>query len=66
MYGRVGLFLGSMYRQMGAENRHKYDNYIVVTHGLLMRMFLMRYFGWTVSEFESEFTLSSSHPTTTD
>lgn len=31
----------------------KYDNYVIVTHGLLMRCFLMRYFKWTIKKFES-------------
>ena len=28
------------------------QNYVLVTHGLLMRIFCMCYFGWTVREFE--------------
>ena len=28
------------------------ENYVLVTHGLLMRIFCMTYLRWTVSEFE--------------
>ena len=29
------------------------QNVLIVTHGLTMRLFLMRWFHWTVSEFEA-------------
>ena len=28
------------------------ENFVLVTHGLLMRIFCMCYFRWTVAEFE--------------
>lgn len=31
----------------------KYDDYVIVTHGLLMRCFLARYFKWSIKKFES-------------
>ena len=36
---------------MDANDVLKVRNYIIVTHGLTMRLFAMRYFKWTVDEF---------------
>lgn len=30
-----------------------YDDYVIVTHGLLMRCFLARYFKWNIKKFEA-------------
>ena len=35
-----------------ADDPAPVQNYVLVTHGLLMRIFCMCYFRWTVSEFE--------------
>ena len=51
----------SLYRTMeapvprdhrGAGSGWRAQNYVLVTHGLLMRIFCMCYFKWTVREFE--------------
>jgi hypothetical protein len=45
-----------MFRQMDSQhlrsgNRHC-DNYVLVTHGLTMRLICMRYLRWSVEQFE--------------
>lgn len=52
VYGRISLFLGTLYRWMDNTNKNKFDNYIIVTHGLTMRLFMMRYFRWSIQDFE--------------
>ncbi|MEU6484116.1 histidine phosphatase family protein [Streptomyces sp. NPDC046887] len=50
VYDRVGAFLESLHRSF-AEPDHP-PNVLLVTHGLTMRLFCMRWFHWTVDEFE--------------
>lgn len=51
VYDRMNDLLGSLYRDFGSENFP--DNCVLVTHGLTMRLFIMRFFHLTVEEFES-------------
>ncbi|MEW1656217.1 MULTISPECIES: histidine phosphatase family protein [unclassified Streptomyces] len=51
VYDRVGAFLESLWRSF--EDPHHPPNVLIVTHGLTMRLFCMRWFHWTVAEFES-------------
>jgi broad specificity phosphatase PhoE len=51
VYDRVGGFLESLFRSF--EDPDHPQNVLIVTHGLAMRLFCMRWFHWTVSEFES-------------
>jgi len=51
VYDRVTTFLESLFRLFDRFNCE--DNIVIVTHGLLMRLFLMRYFYWSVEKFES-------------
>ncbi|PRH80617.1 histidine phosphatase family protein [Streptomyces solincola] len=50
VYDRVGAFLESLHRSF-AEPDHP-PNVLLVTHGLTMRLFCMRWFHWSVDEFE--------------
>ncbi|MFY1679155.1 MULTISPECIES: histidine phosphatase family protein [unclassified Streptomyces] len=50
VYDRVGNFLESLYRSFEAPDHP--PNVLLVTHGLAMRLFCMRWFHWTVAEFE--------------
>ena len=51
MYDRVSTFLETLYRDF---NKKEYpQNALIVTHGLTLRLFLMRWFHWTVEEFEN-------------
>mmetsp|Transcript_173513 Transcript_173513/g.556505 ORF Transcript_173513/g.556505 Transcript_173513/m.556505 type:complete len:366 (-) Transcript_173513:72-1169(-) len=56
VYDRVAEFWSSLYRFMDQPSRWRseapIENFVVVTHGLLMRIFCMCYFRWTVAEFE--------------
>lgn len=51
VYDRVGAFLESLYRSFEAPDHP--PNVLLVTHGLTMRLFCMRWFHWSVPEFES-------------
>ncbi|MER7482098.1 histidine phosphatase family protein [Streptomyces sp. NPDC126510] len=51
VYDRVGGFLESLFRSF--EDPEHPPNVLIVTHGLAMRLFCMRWFHWTVAEFES-------------
>ena len=60
VYNRVSGFIGTMQRDAYAwENydSHKHDGMTIclVTHGLAMRLFLMRWFQYTVHEFERSY-----------
>jgi broad specificity phosphatase PhoE len=51
VYDRVGGFLESLFRSFEAPDHP--PNVLLVTHGLAMRLFCMRWFHWTVADFES-------------
>ncbi|MEV4442445.1 histidine phosphatase family protein [Streptomyces sp. NPDC049577] len=50
VYDRVGAFLESLWRSF--EDPDHPPNVLLVTHGLTMRLFCMRWLHWTVPEFE--------------
>ncbi len=50
VYDRINDLLGSMYRDFAKEQFP--ENCVLVTHGLTIRLFLMRYYHLTVEEFE--------------
>jgi broad specificity phosphatase PhoE len=51
VYDRVTTFMDTLFRDF---NKTDYPpNVLLVTHGLTMRLFLMRWFHWTVEEFET-------------
>lgn len=56
VYDRVCEFWSTLFRFMDQPSRNEAqkpaENYVLVTHGLLMRIFCMCYFRWTVTEFE--------------
>lgn len=51
VYDRVGAFLESLWRSF--ESADHPPNVLLVTHGLTMRLFCMRWLHWSVAEFES-------------
>lgn len=51
VYDRVSTFLESMHRNFLTPRAPR--NVVVVTHGLTMRLFCMRWFHWSVEYFES-------------
>lgn len=50
VYDRVSTFLETMYRDFKKHDFPK--NALIVTHGMTLRVFLMRWFHMTVEEFE--------------
>lgn len=54
VYARVCDFWSALYRFMDVSpsDERYVENFVLITHGLLMRIFCMCYFRWTVLEFE--------------
>lgn len=56
VYDRVSSFMESLWRDIDMNRLHhnpSHDlNLIIVTHGLTARVFLMKWFKWTVEQFE--------------
>ncbi|CAK9064236.1 unnamed protein product [Durusdinium trenchii] len=59
VFDRVSDFWSSLLRSMDTS---PVENLVLVTHGLLMRIFCMVYFHWTVEEFEEETWLGLGAP----
>jgi len=52
VYDRVGSFMDSLFREM--DNSLMPDNNIfIISHGLFMRLFLMRFYRWPVEKFHT-------------
>jgi broad specificity phosphatase PhoE len=51
VYDRVSSFLESLHRDFRKSDFPQ--NVLIVTHGITLRLFLMRWFHWSVEEFES-------------
>jgi broad specificity phosphatase PhoE len=50
VYDRVSDFFGTLHRDFEKEDYP--ENVIIVTHGMTIRLFLMRWFHWSVEYFE--------------
>jgi broad specificity phosphatase PhoE len=50
VFDRVSTFLETLYRDFDKPDYP--ENVLIVTHGMTLRLFLMRWFHWTVEEFE--------------
>jgi broad specificity phosphatase PhoE len=50
VYDRVSIFLETLHRDFAKPDFS--ENVLIVTHGMTIRLFLMRWFHWTVEEFE--------------
>jgi len=50
VYDRMSTFFETMHRDFAKPNFP--ENCLIVTHGMTLRLFLMRWFHWTVEEFE--------------
>lgn len=55
VYNRLSSFISTLFRDWQKDNLKQQDDYnvLLVTHGLLCRLFLMRWFLYTVEEFEA-------------
>jgi broad specificity phosphatase PhoE len=51
VYTRVEQFLGKMFRHFDKINNHR--NVVLVTHGVFIRTFMMRWFHWDEEQFEN-------------
>ncbi|MBT3187864.1 MAG: histidine phosphatase family protein [Anaerolineae bacterium] len=51
VYDRVSTFLETLHRDFRKPNFP--DNALIVTHGMTLRLFLMKWFHWSVEEFEN-------------
>jgi broad specificity phosphatase PhoE len=51
VYDRVSSFFDTLHRDF--EKTDFPENVLIVSHGLTIRLFLMRWFHWSVEEFES-------------
>jgi broad specificity phosphatase PhoE len=51
VYDRVSTFLETLYRDFDKPDYP--PNALIVTHGITLRLFLMRWFHWSVEEFEN-------------
>ncbi len=54
VYNRITLFIGTLFREWEKERDFPIEetNILIVTHGLALRLFLMRWFQFSVHEFE--------------
>ncbi len=50
VYDRVSDFFGTLHRDFEKENFPQ--NCVIVSHGMTIRLFLMRWFYWSVEEFD--------------
>lgn len=51
VYDRVSTFLETLYRDFKKDDYP--ENTLIITHGMTLRLFLMRWFHWSVEEFET-------------
>jgi broad specificity phosphatase PhoE len=59
VYDRVTAFLETLHRSF-CNTSHRHDNIVLVSHGLTLRLFLMRYFKWPVAVFERTHNFSNA------
>ena len=62
VYDRITMFSDHMVRDIDAGRFPEDTNMILCTHGLTLRLFLMRWFHWTVAEYERIANPSNSQP----
>jgi broad specificity phosphatase PhoE len=51
VYDRVSTFFETMFRDFERDDFP--ENVVIVTHGMTLRLFLMRWFHWSPEEFEN-------------
>lgn len=51
VYDRISDFFGTLHRDFDKD--HFPQNVVIVTHGMTLRLFLMRWYHWTIEEFDS-------------
>jgi broad specificity phosphatase PhoE len=51
VYDRISDFFGTLHRDF--DKPYFPENVIIVTHGMALRLFLMRWYHWTIEEFDT-------------
>jgi len=51
VYDRITTFLDTMHRDF--QKKDSPENILIITHGITLRIFLMRWFHWTTEEFNA-------------
>lgn len=69
VFDRVSSFMESLFREI--DTQQPVQNIVIVSHGLFVRLFLMRFFRWTVEKFHAiwnlhncEHIILEKHPAT--
>ncbi|GIL42900.1 hypothetical protein Vafri_727 [Volvox africanus] len=62
VYDRITIFEDHMVRDINAGRFADNSALVLVTHGLALRIFLMRWFHWTVDEFLMVFNPANAEP----
>jgi broad specificity phosphatase PhoE len=62
VYDRITIFEDHMIRDINAGRFADHTNLVLVTHGLALRIFLMRWFHWTVDQFLNVWNPSNAEP----
>lgn len=62
VYDRITIFEDHMVRDIDAGRFCENTNMVLCTHGLTLRLFLMRWFHWTVAEYEQIANPANSTP----
>jgi len=62
VYDRVTIFEDHMIRDINAGRFSDGTNLVLVTHGLALRIFLMRWFHWTVEQYLQVFNPPNAEP----
>ncbi|PNW85350.1 hypothetical protein CHLRE_03g182300v5 [Chlamydomonas reinhardtii] len=62
VYDRITIFEDHMIRDINAGRFADKTSLVLVTHGLALRVFLMRWFHWTVDEFLSVYNPGNAEP----
>lgn len=62
VYDRITIFEDHMIRDINAGRFGRNTSLVLVTHGLALRVFLMRWFHWTVDQFLSVYNAPNAEP----
>lgn len=62
VYDRITIFEDHMIRDINAGRFSNNTSLVLVTHGLALRIFLMRWFHWTVDQFLNVFNPGNAEP----
>lgn len=62
VYDRITIFEDHMIRDINAGRFNSNSSLVLLTHGLSLRVFLMRWFHWTVDEFLNVFNPPNAEP----